>query len=748
MANKIDLSFHQALFDSSPNGITVYDPSLKCILINKTGCDILHVTEKEAIGKKLPELVPGIEKTQYKKTLATGKSFSLSFACSFNSVPRHISVTTCKVGENLALFVSDETSNKSVSDLQKSKTSELDSLLFGISSPVFFKDTESRYTSVNQACADFFNLEPLDIIGKTAADLMTREEAQLVAEEDRKILSGEVNVLTEEAPRVDAQGEVHWFSSTILPLKTTEDKIVGLVGISFDITQRKITEMELEILATALHQTSETIEITDFEGKIQYVNPAFEKSTGYLAEEIIGKNPSFLNSGKQPKDFYRELWETIKKGESWQGHFINKKKDGTLYEEEANISPVISEDGEITNFIAVKRDVTKEVTLESQLRQSQKMEAIGRLAGGIAHDFNNILTAILGYSEMILTSIEAKDPMYRKVDEIRKAGKRAATLTKQMLAFSKKQIVQHKSINVNETINDLIDMLKRIIGENVKLELHLDPKLDMVLSDKGQIEQILINLVVNSKDAVSDMDGHVNIETGNAFFKEGFSDGDFSAHPGAYVMIKVKDNGCGISDDNLKHIFEPFFTQKNEAKGTGLGLSTVYGIVKQHNGFINVESELGIGTAFKIYLPSAVDESSSPNEDTSTGGGFKLGSGMVMIVEDEQPVLELATSIIEIGGYTVVPCNSAEEAFGKFDELDGEIVLLITDIVLKGMRGDQMAAKLREQKPELKVLYMSGYAGEVDIKKTLDHVNTDFIEKPFSMEKLSTTVRNLLSQNE
>ena len=586
------------------------------------------------------------------------------------------------------------------------------------------------------------------MIGKTAADIMTKEEACAVAQEDRKILTGEVTILSAEAPRVSAKGDVHWFSSTILPLKSNDNTIVGLVGISFDITQKKITEMELGLLATAVYQTGEAIVITDPEGNIQYVNPAFEKITGYSAEEAIGKNPSFLSSGKCSNTFYTDLWETIKKGKTWHGHFFNRKKDGSFYEEEADISPVIMADGEVSNFIAVKRDVSKEMTLENQLKQSQKMEAIGRLAGGIAHDFNNILTAILGYTELLLASMDNKDPLYRNIDEIRKAGMRATTLTKQMLAFSKKQIVQHKSLSLNETLNGLEDMLKRIIGENINLEFNLDPKLDFVLSDKGQIEQIIVNLLVNAKDAVSDSEGEVSIDTSNVYLKEGFSDGNFDSPPGAYVLLKVKDNGCGIPEENLQQIFEPFFSKENESAGTAFGLSTVYAIVKQHKGFIDLESHIGSGTTFNIYLPSVMDEVSSPEEDTAMGGVFTTGSGLIMIVEDEPLILELATSIVEFGGYTVIPCLSAEDALEKFNKVEHELILLITDLVLGGMRGDELAVKLREKKPDLKVLYMSGYVGEVDIQLTLDKVHTDFIEKPFSMEKLSSTINQLLTMKD
>jgi PAS domain S-box-containing protein len=387
-------------------------------------------------------------------------------------------------------------------------------------------------------------------------------------------------------------GSPVWTLVSVSVLKDAFGEPEFFLTVIEDIAERKRAEEALVRLATAVEQAAESIVITDPDGIIQYVNPAFEFTTGYSRDEAIGRHSRLLNSGKQDSTFYADLWATIKRGDVWTGHFINRKKDGTVYEEEATISPVRDSSGNITNFVAVKRDVTKEVGLEKQLIHSQKMEAIGTLAGGIAHDFNNLLTAIVGYSQLAMGKLVQEDPLRSDIVEIEKAGQRAATLTSQLLAFSRKQVLQFKTLDLNALVTDLQKMLKRMIGEDIEIVALLNLELWSVRADPGQLQQVIMNLVVNARDAMPD-GGKLTIKTNNVDL-----DSEYDLAQGSYVMISISDTGCGMDPETRSHIFEPFFTTKELGRGTGLGLSTVYGIIKQSGGSIRVDSELDHGTTF------------------------------------------------------------------------------------------------------------------------------------------------------
>ena len=382
--------------------------------------------------------------------------------------------------------------------------------------------------------------------------------------------------------------------------------------------------------------------------------------------------------------------------------------------------------------------------LEEQLRHSQKVEAIGRLAGGIAHDFNNLLTAIIGYSTIALTNLDENDPVSADILEIKKAGQRAATLTSQLLAFSRKQVLQPRVLNLNDVITNTDKMLRRLIGEDIELVTLLGADLDSVKADPGQIEQIIVNLAVNARDAMP-QGGRLIIETTNIELDDEFSRKHVGIKPGPYVMLAVNDNGVGMDVDTQLHLFEPFFTTKEIGKGTGLGLSTVYGIVKQSGGSILVYSEPGEGTMFKIYLPR-VAEKPEALEATSKGRTEKLsGTETVLVVEDEGPVRRLVQTILERNGYSVLEANNGEEALRLMARHEGPIHLLLTDVVLPKMSGPQLAQSMTTLHPGIRVLYMSGYADKASVQQGLLNSSTAFLQKPFTPDALAGKVREVLS---
>jgi PAS domain S-box-containing protein len=521
-------------------------------------------------------------------------------------------------------------------------------------------------------------------------------------------------------------------------------RVATAVGRAMDRVeeQRKRTEEEWLRLATAVEQSAEAIVITDPEGTIQYANPAFERITGYGREEVVGRTPRILKSGKHGEEFYRELWSAIKRGDTWAGTFINKRKDGTLYEEEAIISPVRDSSGALMNFVAVKRDVTEERRMEERIRLGQKLEAVGRLAGGIAHDFNNLLTAITGYSELVLNRIPGDDPIRRHIQEIQNVSGRAAGLTRQLLAFSRKQVLQPSVIDLNAVVADIDRMLRRIIGEDIDLYTVLDPGLGRAKADKGQIEQVIMNLAVNARDAMP-AGGKLTIETSNAVLDEVYARAHVSVRPGDYVMLALSDTGSGMDPETMSHIFEPFFTTKERGKGTGLGLSTVYGIVKQSGGNIWVYSEQGRGTTFKVYLPRVEEEAAAPSP-VAVSPNRSLGSETILLVEDEEAVRTLVQEILERYGYMVLPARDGHGALLVGERHAGKIHLMLCDVVMPGMSGVELSRKIGNTRPEMKILYMSGYTDNAIVHHGVLDPGTAFIEKPFTPDALARKVRAVL----
>jgi two-component system cell cycle sensor histidine kinase/response regulator CckA len=511
-----------------------------------------------------------------------------------------------------------------------------------------------------------------------------------------------------------------------------------------DITAQKRVKAERKRLMAAIEQVAEAIAITDAQGNIQFVNPAFEETTGYSRDEAVGKNPRILKSGEQDELFYRTLWLTISGGKTWKGRMVNKRKDGSLYTEEATISPVRDASDQIVNYVAVKRDITEYLRLSAQYQQAQKMEAIGLLAGGVAHDFNNMLTVILGYTDLALNKVDPALKLHADLEEISNAALRSSEITRQLLAFSRKQTINPVVLDLNQAVESGLKMLRRLIGENIDLAWLPEIDLSPVKMDPGQVDQILANLCINARDAITDI-GKVTIETGNTIFDEEYCAHNTGFVAGEYVMLAVSDDGCGMDKKIVNQIFEPFFTSKELGLGTGLGLSTVYGIVKQNNGYINVYSEPGKGTTFRIYLPGNAGQAVKIERETAA----KINTGQgetVLVVEDEPAILTMCKIMLEDLGYRVLAAGTPDEALGMAKEHTGEIELLITDVVMPEMNGHDLAELVQSNCPGIKILFMSGFTSNVLAHRgVLDH-GTNFIQKPFTMKNLASKVKDLLSE--
>ncbi len=500
-------------------------------------------------------------------------------------------------------------------------------------------------------------------------------------------------------------------------------------------------------LSTAVEQAAEAIIITDARGQIVYVNPACERITGFDRHESAGQDLRILCDGEQQHCLHQRLEEAIAAEQDWQGRVHGKKKDGGHFTGDAMVAPVRSRTGAIVNYVTTIRDVTREVNLEEQFQKAQKLEALGRLAGGIAHDFNNLLTVIHLSTRLIERQVPAQDPLRPHVERIREAGQHAANLTRQLLSFSRQEPMEPRLLDLNSIVGDMESMLRRIIGEDINLQTSLAEELWPVQADPAQMEQVVMNLVVNARDAMP-QGGTLKIQTADVVIDEIYAAQHVDVQPGEFVRLTISDTGVGMDGTVKARIFEPFFTTKERGKGTGLGLATVFGIVKQHGGHIGVYSEVGQGTTFQIYLPHAAAGAATHQAPvpaaTMPSTGIRGGTETILLVEDEELVRNLATSILQNHGYRVLAARNGVEALQSSAQQDGPIHLLLTDAVMPEMSGRELVRRLQRQRPEIRVLYMSGHADEAIASHGEWPGGTPFLPKPFTLEALTTKVRAVL----
>jgi PAS domain S-box-containing protein len=558
------------------------------------------------------------------------------------------------------------------------------------------------------------------------------------------LLSGN---LLNEYRIITPAGETRWISAIAKVFYDSEGKPERIVGVNKNITERKQTELRLleseKRFRAIFDNAAIGIGLVDLEGQIFLSNHALQQMLGYTEKELQSMSYTELTHREDiEKDLI--LVEELFKGRTnyYQIEKRYTKKNGDVIWGHLTASAVSNAGGETLFAIGMIEDVTVRKQLESQLRQAQKLESVGRLAGGIAHDFNNMLTAINGYSDLTLRKLEPENSLRGNIEEIKKAGERSAQLTHQLLAFSRQQILQPKVLDLNETIHDTSKMLQRLIGEDIELQLVLNPKIRQIYADPGQLTQVIMNLIVNARDAMPD-GGKIVVQTDDIYLDEEFVKGHYPMEIGNYVMLSVSDNGTGMDEKTQRQIFEPFFTTKAQGEGTGLGLSTVYGIVKQSGGYIWVESELKRGTTLLIYFPSVIEET-KPEETMGADYIFQSGSEAILIVEDEPMVRSLTRQILEECGYQVLEAGSGHEALKICEQSNCRIDLLMTDVVMPGMSGRELAEKLMILLPHIKVLFTSGYTTDAVIKHGISEAKQNFIQKPFTFEILSKKVRNII----
>src|SRR5579883_780252 len=588
---------------------------------------------------------------------------------------------------------------------------------------------------------------PMDIAQSLAA----------VHADDRESIHVAVGVAIDRGADYRCEFRIHhpvlgerWMASYGQVARDESGRPTHLLGISLDVTERKRLAEERDTLLARLQLQFERMPLAyvqfDADLRVTDWNPAAERIFGFTKDEVLGMGPPYEKI--VPMTFWPEvepLLARIKAGDM-AAHSVNQNltKDGRTITCEWFNTPLLDEGGRFTGFLCLAQDLTARLLLEEQFRQAQKMEAFGQLAGGVAHDFNNLLTIINGYSGLLLDGLPPGDPNRELLAEVHKAGQRSAGLTRQLLAFSRQQVQELRVLDLNEVVSDTASMLQRVIGEDVKLSTTTANGLWLVKADPGQVEQILLNLAVNARDAMP-TGGKLTIETSNVELNETYAASHPDARAGSHVLLAVSDTGCGMSAAVRAKIFEPFFTTKGPGKGTGLGLATVYGIVKQSGGHVSVYSEVGIGTTFKVYLPRTeqAGEGAKPNSALRPP---PRGTETVLVVEDDAAVRALTRHILQHAGYAVLEAAGGDEALRVATGHTGRIHLLVTDVVMPGLGGRAAAERLAERHHGLRVLFVSGYTDDAVVRHGVLHDRVNFLQKPFTPAALAWKVREVLDQ--
>ena len=646
---------------------------------------------------------------------------------------------------------------KRTNELQE-KEEDLRITLQSIGDAVISTDIDGNVSNMNPVAENLTGWYLTDAAGKNLTDIfqiINSHTLQPASNPVKRVLTtGKIVGLANHTSLIAKNGKHYQIADSASPIRDIEGNIRGVVLIFRDVTEEyrvaealKASEEKYRVI---VEETGDLIARTDGNGFLTYINRTAERIFGISPLEYLEKSAfDFIHPADQEKtkNWFEDCVNNHINQSSFENRQINQVTKETfhllwtcnfIYDDKGQLLMVNSVAHDITEK---KRAEEVKSKLEAQLEQAKKMESIGQLAGGVAHDFNNMLAVILGHTELAMDELDSTHPLFSNLEEISKAANRSAEITRQLLAFARKQDVAPKVIDLNEIVEMMLKMLRRLIGEDIDLAWVPRTGICQIKIDPVQIDQILANLCVNARDAIGGV-GKITIQTGRNTFDQEYCSSHTDIVPGKYVMLAVSDNGKGMDNETLSHIFEPFFTTKNVGEGTGLGLATVYGIVKQNEGFIKIYSEPGQGTTFKIYLPRHAEtpEQSNKKLEYSTSGGKEI----ILVVEDEVMIKEMTSKMLARMGYNVLKASSPAEAISLTENLPGKIDLLLTDVIMPGMNGANLAEQLLTRQPEMKCLFMSGYTAQVIFKQGILNEKEHFIQKPFSINKLATEVRTAL----
>ena len=645
--------------------------------------------------------------------------------------------------------IRDVTDRNQTEEILRSSEKQYRTLFESANDAMFIFDPSSEVIlEANSKACETYGYPRKEFIGMSLKSITM--DAVRGEEEIRRIL-GEGSMKEYETVHFKKGGIAGHFllNASVIDYKGSK----AILSISRDITEHKRANEILRLQGAAIQSAANAIVITDRAGNITFVNAAFTRITGYTSEEALGKNPKILKSGEQPATFYENMWETINDGNVWRGEIVNRRKDDSLYPEEMTITPVGNEQGEITHFIAIKNDITERKRLQEQLIQAQKMEGIGTLAGGIAHDFNNILGIILGHLSLMTHSNYNPLTLATSAETITNAVERGASLVRQILTFARKTDVSREIVDVNGLIVEVTKMLQGTFPKTIEIVRELDSTLPVIYADRTQLEQVILNLCINARDAMEGLSG-IKLGSGKLIVQTSKISGRQlrmrfeDATTSEYANINVTDTGTGMDAETQKKIFEPFFTTKSAGKGTGLGLAVVYGVLKAHQGFVDVKSELGQGTTFSLYFPSSMSMVSSASTQKDENLANLRGSESILIIEDELSIRNFMTQALEGYGYRVVTAKDGVEAIKQFEKHGKEIALVLSDMGLPKLDGSEVFSTLKLRDPNVKVILASGYLEPQYKSELLNAGARGFIQKPYTPEQVLRKIRDVLDQRD
>ncbi len=750
---------YRTLFNQSPDGILVIDTEGKFIEFNEVAHRQLGYTREEFRELRISDIdpfqTPEEVQASIQKVRETGSAeFEVRHKTKEGEI-RDVQVSTQLItvsGRSVFYTIwRDITQHKRADRKLMELNANLQALINAIPDLVVFKDVRGRYIAVNRAAEAFTGLTRDELIGKTNAEVFSPEAAARYSGSDEEALRSLKPVKSEEQT-VNKNGEKLFLDTVKAPIYDERGNLTGLVAVSRDITERRQMEEALreseKFIRSILESVDEEFIVIDREYKIVSANKAFLQQVRMPLEKVIGRHCYEISH-----QIHRPCHETgldcsVKRtfdtGEPSAALHVHQDDENNPSYVEVKSYPLKDGWGNTVSAIEIINNVTEKKKLEEQLRHAQKMEAVGQLAGGIAHDFNNILTAIIGYGSLMKMKMDEGDPMRFNLQQILDTSERAASLTRGLLTFSRKQAISLRPVSLNVSIKNVEKLLRRLIGEDIDLKVDLSQEDQIILADSGQIEQILMNLATNARDAMP-TGGSLTVSTGQIVFDQEFIRMHGEGKVGMYALIAVKDTGSGMDEKTKERIFEPFFTTKDTGKSTGLGLSIVYGIVKRHNGYIICDSEPGRGTTFKIYLPMIKSEIAKA--EAAAPLALSGGAETILIAEDDASVRALMKEMLVRFGYSVIEAIDGEDAITRFMENRDRIRLLILDVIMPIKNGKEVFEEIRKIRPDVKVIFASGYMADILHKKGIPEKNQNFIAKPLTPTELLKKVRETLDQN-
>jgi PAS domain S-box-containing protein len=740
--------FAEAILDTAHEPLVCVDDDLRIVAASSPFFEHFRLARKHALGARLPHLAEGrwnIHELRMlvEKARAGSGVHRVRLQVDLGFGPRNLVINARAFkpddrASGLVLLAFDDITERVGAEDQ---CAHLSSVVHCSLDAIVSWGLDGNITTWNQGAERLYGWPASEMIGRSIARLMPEDRPTEFADLLRRIRDGEASDALETIRRRNDGRMVH-VSVALAPMRDAGGAIVGATDVSRDITARVAIERALnrtvDQLQAVISNVPMLLWVLDCDGRILLSEGRLLKKLELKAGELVGQNQFELYKGHE--DALAPLRRALS-GE--QVHFTFEFQQVIF---ETWYIPIKGGDGAVQGTIGVGLDVTERVQLEEQVRQAQKMEAVGQLAGGIAHDFNNLLTAILGYAEMALETLPAGDPLSEDILQIHKAGLSASGLTQQLLAFSRRQMLKPEVINVNDIVGRMETLLRRVIGEQIVLTTRLQADLGHASADPGQIEQVILNLAVNARDAMPN-GGELLIETGNVILTSAFASAHVGAKIGPHVMLKVSDTGCGIDQDVLKQVFEPFFTTKAKGKGTGLGLATVYGVVQQSGGSIWVDSAPGKGASFTIYLPTVYTALTPEITAAGQQPEMLVGTEVILLVEDQDDVRRVAASILRHGGYSVIETGNPRTALSLGLDFQTRFDLLLTDVVMPEMTGRELARTIAAKRTGLRVLYTSGYAESEIVEHGVLEPGLAFVAKPFTAQGLLQAVRKALDRS-